>query len=116
MSHIVGSVMGVIPLHCRVVPPALHPTGAGAGSVIPSPPCCHRQVAPVIPLYEQLLKGMGVGAVSSTVVWCGVWMALAVSTHDPPHEQSLMGMEQMLCWMLLSSSREGGGGVISVMW
>jgi hypothetical protein len=70
----------------------------------------------VIPLYEQLLEGMGVGAVSSTVVWCGAWMALTMSTCDPPHEQLLMGMEWMLCQMSLSTSGEGGRGIISVMW
>jgi hypothetical protein len=55
---------------------------------------------------------MGAGAVSSAAAWCGAWLALAVSTRDPPHEQSLVGMGRML----LSSSGEGGGGVVSVMW
>jgi hypothetical protein len=50
----------------------------------------------VIPPYEQLLEGMGAGEVSSAAVWCGAWMALAaVSTRDPPHEQSLVGMGRM---------------------
>jgi hypothetical protein len=62
---------------------------------VTSPPCHHRQAAPAIPPYEQLLKGMGVGAVSSAVVWCGAWMALVVSTCDPPHEQLLVGMGWM---------------------
>ena len=102
---------GVIPLCCRVS--RCHP--AGAGSVVPSRLCCRRQAAPAIPLYEQLLVGMGVGARSSTVVWCGVWMALAVSTHDPRHEQLLVGMGQIFV-RCCHQALEGGGGIISMTW
>jgi hypothetical protein len=87
----------IVPLLCCSSHPVSchHPAGAGAGSVVTSPPCHHKQAAPAIPPYKQLLKGMGVGAVSSAVAWCGAWMALAVSTCDPPHEQLLVGMGWM---------------------
>jgi hypothetical protein len=53
----------------------------------------------MIPPYEQLLVGMGAGAVSSAAAWCGAWMALVVSTGDPPHEQLLVG--GVLTWWVL---------------
>jgi hypothetical protein len=67
------------------------------------------------PSYEQLLIGMGVGAVSSTGAWCGCgwhWQC-------PSHEQLLMGMGQVLVGRLSLSLHSGEGGrgwVISKMW
>ena len=84
------------------------PAGAGAGSVVPSLPCRRRQAAPAIPPYEQLLEGTGAGAVSSAAAWWGAWMALAVSTRDPPHEQLLVGMGQMFVGCCRALGKEVG--------